>query len=254
MGQYIFRMPRNTPRLSHAGLSEYLGRCFSRGIGTTVTVEKWEGGRISFRLYGLTLANFYPDDRVEFTEAGANDRHMATGAWLGQIAGDNGLGWVYRENWARYLFSPGNGRIKEPIAGATFQGHPAEAAERDAAIAASIAEANAELAAELRARNAAYPACQVCGSLLEESDDGQGYVHAFGYQADHAAVLAVARYGVTAQLETIRGEYSGSRQIPYFGLPASVGDTEAEAAEAARKIIDPDGTFGARLHVCAVAL
>lgn len=166
MGQFIFRMPRNTPQLSYWALDEYLrgsanaglrvrsGVPLRRKIGSTVEVrEEVARGtrRIALVLYSTTLAYFYPDDRVEFTRAGANDRHMATGHWLNKIAGDNHMGQVYRERWERYLFRrSSDGWAREPIAGVTFQGDPAAAAALDASVAAIIAEANAELAAEHR--------------------------------------------------------------------------------------------------------
>lgn len=132
MNEYIFRMPRDTPELTWAGLDAYMGGREERKIGTTVTLQRresrWGGFAddcISVELYCTVIARLYKDGRVFFPHAGATDRHLATGSWLGKVAADNGLGYLGQENWVRYLYPRTPeidvGRERVPIAGQAFQ-------------------------------------------------------------------------------------------------------------------------------------
>ena len=137
MNGYIFRMPRDTPELTWEGLDAYLKRgrnAYRRKIGATVTLRRWGDDWISLLLYDTALALLYPDGRVLFAEAGANDRHRATGAWLDLIARDNKLGAVSQRNWVRYLWGQGQGG---PIAGQVFTRRRASAASDSADCAAT---------------------------------------------------------------------------------------------------------------------
>ena len=143
MSEYIFRMPKDTPELTWEGLDAYLKRgrnTYRRKIGTTVTLRRWGDEAIALHLYDTALALLYPDGRVLFAEAGANDRHMATGYWLDLVARDNKLGSVYRDKWVRYLwgrFGDIDSGRKRPIAGQVFTRLKARAASDSADCAAT---------------------------------------------------------------------------------------------------------------------
>lgn len=106
MGQFIFRMPENTPDLDFTSLEAYIRAAYDgegprhgdhAEIGTTVQVV-WHGSRrpglelppaVDFQLYGLHIARIFPD-RVNFAKH--DDPHMATGEWVAKIIRDNAIG------------------------------------------------------------------------------------------------------------------------------------------------------------------
>lgn len=150
MGFYIFRMPKDTPELTHETLDAYIGPTRNRAsIGATVSVYRWaKDNGLRFELYWTTLAVIYPG-RVEFTTHG--DTHGATREWLQKIATDNGIGqnvWrdrSYQRDGFRY---PGkliiDGDRNKPVEGRAYPTHIAERRQRDADNAARLAEWNAK--------------------------------------------------------------------------------------------------------------
>jgi hypothetical protein len=125
MPEYIFRMPKDTPKLTFAGLMEYLGGRTTRKIGTTVTVTHYPerpdcAETVKFTLYDTDLA-IMDAGGVYFVTHG--DTHMATGEWLSQITQDNGLGHVFRDDWVRYLYPhdwSGDRDKRVPLEGTAF--------------------------------------------------------------------------------------------------------------------------------------
>jgi len=88
MPPYIFKMPENTPELTHEGLTAWIEGHDTLDIGTTVHVWR-DDEHVMFSLYGTVLARI-GRHFVEFTEHG--DRHLATTQWLSKIVYDNGAG------------------------------------------------------------------------------------------------------------------------------------------------------------------
>jgi hypothetical protein len=131
VNDYVFRMPEGTPDLTYKGLDAYLGATRTKGVGATVRLLRYddpdEGALIMIRLYATTIAVLYADGRVHFTREGAQDQHLTTGQWLNKVAHDNNLGYLFRDNWVRYLYPRRHdidvGRARVPVAGQTFT-HP----------------------------------------------------------------------------------------------------------------------------------
>ena len=90
-GEYIFRVPQDTPPLTFEGLAAYIGSGGERKIGTTVLVTLHPArddcaASVTFRLYDTNLA-VIDATGVYFTRHG--DRHQATREWIAMIAVSN---------------------------------------------------------------------------------------------------------------------------------------------------------------------
>ena len=137
MGNYLFRMPKDTPALRFGALARYAGETYGVPvkIGSTVEVTRYRGhvrgpkdDHFQFSLYGLTLAYIFAD-RVEFGDW--FDEHMATTEWLRQIVTDNGIGTnVGRELRKRHHVINLAGQGFAPLEGRSFKVDLQTVAER----------------------------------------------------------------------------------------------------------------------------
>jgi len=95
MGQYIFRVPADTPDLDFGSLQRLLWPATSEHkIGTTVTVTGTDLDTstpgIALRLYDTVIAVIRRES-VDFPVTG--DAHMATTEWIAKIVRDNAIGY-----------------------------------------------------------------------------------------------------------------------------------------------------------------